>query len=438
MKMSLNSNKSSNFSIDEDIAKLDEIGFNLNISSMALGVVNNMITIFVLLHKRLRKRKFNWYLLALTIFEFIFCLTVFTDYIFIKFNKEQIFLHDLNEVSFMVIDYIIHSTDSCSVVLTLLLTIDRLYAIKKPMKIKQFVTNLHAKKLMTLCLFLLISLKTSSFTFCQFNLDNNVHLIYCSLVSHILFNFAPLTFVLILNFVLAKEVYNYYKSKKTIEFSPANSFSRSQLDIHNSSMKKKFDYSIKAKTRFSRSHGDIFPNNSKHKKCELNNYTNYNGANHRITLFAKSHGDITANFSKANHNFHSELNTSGEIMRRFCNNKNNNNNSKTQKSHYIVILASSLWSLLTSFPYYSFITYDSLFKLNFFSNNFTLKTTTIIQIISSILFNSNHFINFFIYFCFNEEFRIIMFKPFIKPETVTQPISTNSSFRKKRVVKLKF
>ena len=419
--------KRSNISVDTSLVKLDEIGFNLNISSMSLGVINNMMSIFILCNKRLRKRKFNWYLLVLSIFEFIFCFTVFFDYIFIKIYKEQLFLHDLNEISFMVTDYIVHTTDSCTIVLTVLLAIDRLYAIKKPMKIKVFVTNLHAKKLMAFSLFLLLSLKTSSFIFCQFNIENSAHIIYCSLVSNILFNFAPLSFVLVLNIVLAKEMYNYYKRKTNIDFNKTDSFSRSQLDI-SSQCQTKLSGSIRRKSRFTRSYGDLHVK-TRNFELEPNTSINLNPkytTPRRITLFTKSHGDLTANYSRASQNLHLQLNASCEIMRKFC------VNSKSQKSHYIVILVSSLWSLLTTIPYYTFITYDSLFKLNFFSNIFDLKTTAIIQIISSILFNFNHVINFFIYLCFNEEFRNVLFKCLTKKSSNrAQPISANSSFRKK-------
>jgi hypothetical protein len=74
--------------------------------------------------------------------------------------------------------------------------------------------------------------------------------------------------------------------------------------------------------------------------------------------------------------------------------------TRSQKSHYTVIIATDIWSVLTSFPYYILNSY-LLFQLNFFN----IETIIILQIISSVFFNSNPCISFFIHLCFNEEFR---------------------------------
>ena len=97
-------------------------------------------------------------------------------------------------------------SDSSTTLLTLFLSLDRLYAVKKPMKIKEFVTNLHAKTLMII--------KFLSVLFCQIEIDRNTHLICCSLVSPLLFNIIPSLIILILNIWLVREVIVYIRKKE--------------------------------------------------------------------------------------------------------------------------------------------------------------------------------------------------------------------------------
>jgi hypothetical protein len=136
----LKNNSSDKFKAESSIC-------SINIFFMVFGIIANIISIAAFSQKNLRKRKFNWYLLILAIFELIFCLAVFADNIFMKISEKKIYLHALNKISGIIIDFTVHTTDSYTTVLTVLLSLDRLYAIRKPMKIKQFITNLHAKKL---------------------------------------------------------------------------------------------------------------------------------------------------------------------------------------------------------------------------------------------------------------------------------------------------
>ena len=321
------------------ITNLFKIAHHLNTFLMAIGTINNMLCFFVFLNKNLRKRKFNWYLLTVAVFEFIFCLIGFSDYIFTKIHKRKIFLHDLDVTVYMILNYIIHTSDSCVTILTLLLSIDRLYAIKKPMKIREFVTNLHAKKTIGLSLLLLVLLKTLSFAICELDYNGKAFILFCSLISPFIFNTMPLVIVLIINGLLFKEIW-YDRRKKSLYAKKLSSDTRS-------------------------------------REC--------------ISVLNKG--------KKSN------------IEMRIFNKKET---TKSQKSHYIVILVSSIWSILTTIPYYSFNTFYSLFRLNFFSSHFHMKTIQMIQVISSVLFNSNHCINFFIYLSFYSEFRKIIKNSFLK------------------------
>ncbi len=329
-----------NISFFDDIEKFDLIACNLNIIFMALGFVVNIISISAFSQKILRKRKFNWYLIVLTIVDLIFCLIVFTDYIFSVFHDKRIFLHALNKITYVIIDFTIHTSDSYMAVLTLLLSLDRLYAIKKPMQIRQFITNLHAKKMMGITLLILILLKVASHIFCGLNIGGKFHLSYCSFGSPIIFNLIPLFIVLVLNIWLVEEMISYVRKQK-------------QPDIS-----KIVRFSITAVL-----------NSEEHKRGHINS---------KISL------------------------------RHFGKKKI----SKTQKSHYVVILVHSVWSILAATPYYTLNPYFSSFKLNVLSD--VSKKIILSQIVASILFNSNHCFNFFIYFSFYSEFRAVVINFFLQ------------------------
>ena len=106
------------YNFDKDIATIKAIAFILNICLLSIGILDNMISIFVLLQKKLRQHKFNWYLLVVGIFKQFFCITLFVDYLFSKFYKDPIFLHDFSEISSQIIDFTVHTSDSCIAVLT--------------------------------------------------------------------------------------------------------------------------------------------------------------------------------------------------------------------------------------------------------------------------------------------------------------------------------
>ena len=94
--------------------------------------------------------------------------------------------------------------------------------------------------------------------------------------------------------------------------------------------------------------------------------------------------------------------------------------SKNKKPRYISIIVISIWSVVTSVLYYIFNTYYLTFSENVYEENpgnyIDEKINKIIRIqsIVSILFNSNHFINFIFYFLFYSMFRDSIFKFFRK------------------------
>jgi hypothetical protein len=113
-----NNHTNSQHQLDEYIAALTETTARINLLLMVFGIFVNIVCIFVFFQRQMRKRKFNLYLLILAIFELIFCSIVFVDYCFRLAYSKPIFLHDYNLLANIIIDYLIHSTDTYVVVKT--------------------------------------------------------------------------------------------------------------------------------------------------------------------------------------------------------------------------------------------------------------------------------------------------------------------------------
>ena len=385
-------NLSNNNSLHDEIEikKIGEIVLYFNIILTAVGTAGNIISIHVFLHKTLRKRKFNLYLSALTVFELIFCLTLFIDNIFVKIHKRKIFLHELNKISLIVIDFLTQTTVTCSSLLNLLLSLDRVYAVKHPMKIKEFITNLHAKKLIITSLVLLITLKSISFSLCEIYSDRKGFIVYCSLVSPFLFGGIPLIIIAILNSLLAISICNYNLSTNRSESVPGK-YTRRQSSVNsvmgslsNKNDQKGFRNSIPLRRNTLDVHNDFSVENKSNSNNKLNS--------------------IDINDARSSSSTRRNTITSDYVLRKFSNAENR----KKQKSHYIVILFFSLWSIISSIPYYILMSFLCLFQLNFISMNFNIHAVVKFKIIFSIFFNLNHCSNFFIYLIFHTEFRMIL------------------------------
>ena len=335
------SKKQSNFNAhdsDNELKFLQKTAYYINTVIVIIGIIHNAISSIVFLQKKLRKRKFNWYLQATSIIELIFCFVLLVDYLFSFTYSKPIFLHSLNKLSRIIIDFIIHTSDSCVAILTLFLSLDRLYAIKHPLLIKEFFTNLHAKSIIIISLSFLFLLKALNMFLCEIEIEmNEAHIVYCAFLSPLIFNTTPLIIIFIINSLLIYEIIHYYqKSQKKI--------------------------SLQSNP------------NARHPSVSLRV---------EVTDLNKKKTSVS--------------------IRKISNNQKKL--STFQKSHYLVILISALWSVFTSIPYYTFKSYFLLSELDCFKNIFYAHTIFKTQIVSSVLFNSNHSINFFIYICFHDEFR---------------------------------
>lgn len=336
--------------VDEDIVKVKNASFAICIIFMIIGLLNNAVCVFAFMQKKLAQNSFNWYLLVLSVFKLIFCLTLLVDYLFNKVYYKHVFLHDFNKYTSLTVDFIIHTSDSCISLLTIFLTLDRLYSIKYPLKLNGFITNVHATKvLISIALLSLILFLASNTVLCENSNLTDSYVFYCAIISPTLMNAIPLVAIFILNILLIREtIRKYYLETATfLSILPL----KSSQDIRR---RETISQTDELSMRRRKSSGK--------KSVQLD----FNGQNSTRKSIEK------------------------------------------QKCCYFVTIALDILSLLTSTPYYLLNSYYILFNINFFP----LETTVILQIISSVLFNSNYCINFFLYFGLHGEFKEIVISIF--------------------------
>ena len=309
---------------DDDMVTLMGLSSQINIAFLIVGIFGNILSIYAYLQRSMRKHKFNCYLLLMALFELIFCIILFTDYLFRLFYVKPMFLHDLNVYTNMAIDYLLHLVDSYVTMLSLIMSIDRIYAIKNPTELNNFITYVHPKRIALTALFTLIIFKIPGIIVCYHESEMILmNTLCCTILLPTIFNVLPTVVILMINCSLILKIINYYKNLP------------------------------------------------------------------KILIIRISNSESSSTMNKS-------------LQRPLC---------RVQKSHHFVIIVSSMWLVLTTIPYYTFNFFHLLFNPNLFRVNIDLKLISKMQIISSILFNLNHCLNFFIYFGFNNEFRMCIYKP---------------------------
>jgi hypothetical protein len=220
--------------LDVDSDEMVYTTTGLNLSFLAIGFIGNGLCIYAFSKKRMRSVKLNLYSLAIAVFQFIFCLFLFGDYIYRLFSSEKVFLHQFNKILNILFDCSIHTIDSYLAVLRLILSIDRLYAIKKPLNIKTFATNLHANRFIILTFLLLILLKIPGKILCHIYETELVYISYYSMISPFIFNILPTISVLTINLILIKAlVKNFRKDSK--ENTEKTRTAMTELHVHTTS-----------------------------------------------------------------------------------------------------------------------------------------------------------------------------------------------------------
>ena len=201
---------------DGDMIELREISLRVNLVLIVIGIIGNLINIYVFCNKIMMKKRFNSYLLSRAIFELIFCLILFIDYILINFNDYKMFLHDLNIYSNIVIDFLVHTVDSYITYLSFVLSFDRLWAIKYPTEHKNSWTYLYPKSITLIVLLISILIKIPGVFACNDSGEKKLLTIaFCTFISPLICNVIPSIAILVVNIALTIKMNRYYKNNQT-------------------------------------------------------------------------------------------------------------------------------------------------------------------------------------------------------------------------------
>ena len=142
--------------------QIDNVVSRINLATMLFGILGNLVCIFVLVQKSLINRKFNWYLLTLATADLIYCMILFANYLLYALSSTDppLMIYDLCKLTCFLTDYVVNSIDSFCVFVTLILSIDRLYAIKNPIKARFFITYKFPKQITAITYIALLIVKS--------------------------------------------------------------------------------------------------------------------------------------------------------------------------------------------------------------------------------------------------------------------------------------
>lgn len=118
---------------------IDKIVSKMNFSFMLIGIISNLLCISVFANKQQLKRKFHYYLLALSIADLLYCIIIFFNYLTYVLDPPNV-LYDLSRLTCYFTDYIVGSIDAFCYLQLLTLSVDRIYAITRPLKLRNFLT----------------------------------------------------------------------------------------------------------------------------------------------------------------------------------------------------------------------------------------------------------------------------------------------------------
>ena len=327
-----------------DIEKIVEVSCILNTVISLTGLIGNIICIIVFTQKRMRSKKMNFFMLISAIFEFIFCLILSIDYSFRFIHPGKIFFHGLHKYIEKITDFLVHTIDSNLIAFTLISSIERLKAIKNPINVVPTRNQLKISKYSMFYSFLISSfIELASFSLCfKYDYISNFQISYCILTKPIIFTIIPTLIILAVNTLLIGELVRYFKNKST----------ERQILF----------------TRISSAHRRPTEDELVVRVCRINSGPELSEA---------------------------------RILRI----KRESNDKPLKDKNAIIIIAISIWIVATTIPY---CVSNSLYSLsNFDSFELYLNVESIIKshVITTVFFNSNHCINFFIYLFFSSEFR---------------------------------
>nr|QVK45820.1 G protein-coupled receptor [Proales similis] len=320
-----------------------------NLLIMIGGAFANLICIIVLSQKRILIKRYNVYLLAIALADFCFCVIVTINY-WIVLTKPASAIYDLNVFTCYLTDFVIANIDSFCILLTLVLSVDRLNSIKSPLTSRLSYTQKYPTTICLIVLFFLLVVRvpeatfgTKTYVYPSVN-DTNItahcsiggpsdesqpvkfgtgllYILFASFLLPLALNVIPAFFALSLNFDLWVHIRRYMRILGSEDFG---------LMAHQPQQ-----------------------------------------ALVQQRLYAQA-----------------------------------------RYSQYFVIIIPSIWLVVSILPYYSILLFHWIVKQNpdLLGDHFRLLQS--IQAFSSVFFNSNHVINLAIYLLFHRSFRLNFFRPF--------------------------
>ena len=182
----------------------------LNIILTLIGMIGNFICACVFTQKKMRTNNLNYCFLITALFELVFCALIFIDNIWRCLSQKKLFLHELNEYLEIIIDFIVHTIDSNTGFLTLVLSIDRLRVIKNNRE-----KNFKISKCFILYLILIVTLiELISFTLCfEFRSISTFNVSYCAIGKPFVFSIIPNVLNLTLNLLLLRRLFEHCRNK---------------------------------------------------------------------------------------------------------------------------------------------------------------------------------------------------------------------------------
>ena len=143
----------------EALGTFDTIVSRINLSFMGFGILGNLACISVLFQATMLRKKFHLYLLALAFGDILYCIIVFCNYM-IYIGDPPNLLFDFSEITCYFTDYIVGSIDAFCVFITLVVSVDRLYAIIRPIRIRDFATYRYPRLIVLFNIAAILALKS--------------------------------------------------------------------------------------------------------------------------------------------------------------------------------------------------------------------------------------------------------------------------------------
>ena len=140
-------------------SKIDYLVSKINFGSMLFGIFANILCISVFANRQQLKKKFHYYLLSLAIADLLYCVIVFLNYLVFLIDPPNV-IYDMSRITCYFTDYIVGSIDAFCFLITLVLSVDRLYVIARPFNFRDFITYRSPKLLIMLYIVVCLMLKS--------------------------------------------------------------------------------------------------------------------------------------------------------------------------------------------------------------------------------------------------------------------------------------